>query len=1168
MSLKPSICDKYEYKSQRDSVRDRDWAIGSKKKLEKLSFFIDKEWKLIIDKVTYSPALMKIFDEIFVNACDNYIKNPTRVKKIKVIFCDGKFQIWNDGPGIEVEKHAIASELRKKDTYVPTFIFSELFQGSNKTREGSIVGGTNGIGAKATNCCSVYFEVETADQKNKFKQVWLDGNLVEHDPVVAPSIESFTKITFIPDYPLFESSKEDLETLDKLVRFRLVMGAIYIPNCEISYNGESIKHKTTEDVAKMLYTETIAFSVKNAHKNCKIARKWNVSVVLDESKKMDISNINGILVEQGAHFKTIRKQIKEATTALIKAKVGKATTINKQIGAKIDKFYSLIIDAQIPNPGWAGQRKDVMESAEIDVTIDKKTLAQIAEYIAGKVAGVAVKKKQTKEKVDNERYITCPKAGSAKSADAKLLLVEGLSALVQIQMGVSKMSDKEYFGILSTGGVTVNVTKQIKDLVVDDHVQVVKSDMLEKNRFFTELQTILGLDQTLTYDASKPGYAKEMKTLNYGSVIACVDQDVDGKGNILPLVLNMFATFWPKLLEQGYLKWFMTAIARAYPKCGGNIINFYNIIDLNKWEHDQGDKKANFEIKYYKGLATHDGDEIQDMFNNFYKNTYVFSVDKETPVYFDIFYGKDAEKRKVILRKPVPNLHDNPKLAELQQKTRVVSCTDLLKYEANEFHHDRLGRGLPHEIDGLNEAGRKIIDGLIKMFKNKNIEVRVSQAAGYVSQHELYHHGESSLNNSIKCKGFITTGGVQLPLFLPKGFFGNRNSPVPGNERYIHMRPLSNITDKLFPPIDYQILSFVFDGNDRAEPKYFVPIIPLGVIETICLPATGWKVATWARDIFDVIDYTRALIAAPTSSPSVVLRPCAYSAFEYAFKGRFETINGKDYCIGDYSLHKVGEDIIVVIRELPLKTWTNDYVIKMRKKPLVSNVIDNSGDKINIHIYLTPGALQEINEKHATCDFDGIEKYFELYTLMEKALNYINTEGGVTEYKTYEAIVHKWFASRKLLYKQRVDRAIVIETQKHRFLANIVRYIEESEQLAIAKKKSAVQITILDSAKFDKFNKSKLNNPKFTPTADLEKAITVKKATFDYLLDLPDSQKSLEYLIKYKAQMETCLANIDTLKADPEGLKVWLTELEELRLEILEGARTNWQYKDYGKFKF
>ena len=62
-------------------------------------------------QVTYNPALVKIFDEILVNAVDNGVREAAQ-SRIEVAIAPGgdgaapTISILNDGPSIPVRKHA------------------------------------------------------------------------------------------------------------------------------------------------------------------------------------------------------------------------------------------------------------------------------------------------------------------------------------------------------------------------------------------------------------------------------------------------------------------------------------------------------------------------------------------------------------------------------------------------------------------------------------------------------------------------------------------------------------------------------------------------------------------------------------------------------------------------------------------------------------------------------------------------------------------------------------------------------------------------------------------------------------------------------------------------------------------------------------------------------
>ena len=76
--------------------------VGSIDPVKESMWILDKEnGKMINKEITYIPALYKIFDEILVNASDNYQRDQT-MTTIKVIINQEKSQIsiWNDGKGI------------------------------------------------------------------------------------------------------------------------------------------------------------------------------------------------------------------------------------------------------------------------------------------------------------------------------------------------------------------------------------------------------------------------------------------------------------------------------------------------------------------------------------------------------------------------------------------------------------------------------------------------------------------------------------------------------------------------------------------------------------------------------------------------------------------------------------------------------------------------------------------------------------------------------------------------------------------------------------------------------------------------------------------------------------------------------------------------------------
>ena len=119
-------------------------------------------------KITYVPGLYKIFDEILVNAADNFQRDK-KMKEIDVRINREEVSISNDGKGIPVQIH------KKHKIYVPELIFGHLLTSSNyEDNEKKVVGGRNGYGAKLANLFSSSFDIEIADSLNKklYKQTW------------------------------------------------------------------------------------------------------------------------------------------------------------------------------------------------------------------------------------------------------------------------------------------------------------------------------------------------------------------------------------------------------------------------------------------------------------------------------------------------------------------------------------------------------------------------------------------------------------------------------------------------------------------------------------------------------------------------------------------------------------------------------------------------------------------------------------------------------------------------------------------------------------------------------------------------------------------------------------------------------------------------------------
>ena len=98
--------------------------IGSTDLIED-NMFVYENNKIIEKPIKYIPGLYKIFDEILVNAADNFQRDH-RMKKIEVTIDKNKgISVLNDGETIPIAIH------KEHKIYVAELIFGHLLTGSN-----------------------------------------------------------------------------------------------------------------------------------------------------------------------------------------------------------------------------------------------------------------------------------------------------------------------------------------------------------------------------------------------------------------------------------------------------------------------------------------------------------------------------------------------------------------------------------------------------------------------------------------------------------------------------------------------------------------------------------------------------------------------------------------------------------------------------------------------------------------------------------------------------------------------------------------------------------------------------------------------------------------------------------------------------------------------------
>merc|ERR1711879_778480 len=135
-------------------------------------------------------------------------------------------------------------------------------------------------------------------------------------------------------------------------------------------------------------------------------------------------------------------------------------------------------------------------------------------------------------------------------------------------------------------------------------------------------------------------------------------------------------------------------------------------------------------------------------------------------------------------------------------------------------------RSVPSVVDGFKPSQRKVLYGAFK--KKLKSDIKVAQFVGYISEHSAYHHGETSLENTIINLAQTFVGSNNVNLLVPSGQFGTRlqGGKDHAASRYIYTR-LAMATRHIFHPEDDAVLKYLDEEGQRIEPDWYCPVLPL-----------------------------------------------------------------------------------------------------------------------------------------------------------------------------------------------------------------------------------------------------------------------------------------------------------------------------------------------------
>ena len=1087
-----------------------DTYIGSvDKTCEEFWVYTESDNKIQKKLVNFIPGEYKIFDELIVNAFDQYVRTsidtnckfPVKSISISINKETGEITIKNDGIGISCDKHPV------ENVYVPELIFGHLLTSTNYSEDKiKHVGGKNGYGAKLTNIFSKSFYIETIDHINqkKYKQSWSDNMTNKSKPSITKSTQKpYTLIRYTPDYLRFKINglEDDMYTI--MSRRAYDLSACTDNKITITLNDKKLETKTFES-----YVNKYLGDDKSTRVFEKVNDRWEVIVAVNPFQQYEqVSFVNGIFTNKGGkHVDYVTNQITKRLSEFI-LKKKKVNVKANYIKENIIVFVKCLID----NPSFNSQTKECLTTNKdkfgSQCILSDKFIANFAKTgIVETVIELAqLKDNKSLKKNDgkkNNRVRDLPKLEDAnfaghktKSKDCTLILTEGDSAKATAMAGLAIVG-RDRYGVFPLKGKPPNV-KDSKNL-----------KKLNDNNEINSIKKAMGLQSGKTY--------KSIEDLRYGKIMILSDQDEDGT-HIKGLVFNMFHSLWPSLYKQnGFLNSMLTPVIKA--KKGKEKVQFYSVKDYEKWKETTS---GNWNIKYYKGLGTSTPQEAREYFKDLHIVKYDSSQD-ESEISINVAFGR--EDNSTTLRKQWLLKYDRENTLDYTSKT--VTIEEFVNKDLIHFSNSDNLRSIPSAIDGLKPSQRKVIYCCFK--RNLTSEIRVAQLAGYVSENGAYHHGEASLQGTIVNMAQTYIGSNNMNLLEPIGQFGTRlaGGKDCAQARYIHTM-LTPFSDKLFNKSDNPLLKYTEDDGVTVEPEYYVPTLPLLLINGSSGIGTGWMTDIPSFNVKDIIANIKRY-----NKGEKMIEMIPY--YKY-FKGKITPSLDKNGIVIEntyksHGIYSITKDKLV-ITELPVGVWTDSYKEHLEKlvadKKYIRYYNSYCTDvDVNFEIFLGE-KLIEIYDKSR----EQFVKTMKLFSVIScKNLVAFNSENKLTKYKSALDILEEYikvrvnkYGERKKYMLDKLEKEINLNSIKVRFITDFIE-----NKICIIKKRKAEIIQQLEQLEYFKIENS-----------------------FDYLLKMPIYSLSMDKIDELNTKVNNLNLEKEELMNKTED-QLWTDDISEIENKLDE----------------
>ena len=450
-----------------------------------------------------------------------------------------------------------------------------------------------------------------------------------------------------------------------------------------------------------------------------------------------------------------------------------------------------------------------------------------------------------------------------------------------------------------------------------------------------------------------------------------------------------------------------------------------------------------------------------------------------------------------------------------------MNITDFFDTDYCDFASYDNYRKIASVIDGNKVSARKCLhiiiqDNIKEPYKVQNLEGKISDKTNYI-------HGAGSLYGVIVGMAQNFVGTNNIPLFQRKGNFGNRIINDAAADRYIFTCK-EKYLDNIFMPEDSEILiEQEFEGA-KVEPKFFIPIIPMILVNGSLGLTTGFSQKILPRDPIEIIKWVKNRLQGKRTS-SLKLIP--------HFNGFLGDVNpgaeSGSWIINGKIEKKTGNKIEIF--DVPCGPGAAGYDLKSYLAVLDKLVEDkkikdyddfSEGNKIHIVVQFWRNQGLDINKCDILSELKLSKSVTECYTCLDE-------NNKVKEFTSVDEILNYYFDIRYSFYQKRKDLQlkklmdkIYLEVSKYTFIKNVIE-----ENIVLKNKSEDSVIKKLETIK----------------------NIITYKDSYDYLLNMPMSSITKEKYMKLKEDIKKLKEEYDILKKITVE-EMWINDLVELERKL------------------